>query len=567
MPSSTSLNEEGCVRVLSSEAARYVSVPHLFMVGLTEQSYSSGSGGGLYTEEQYDSLAATAMGPSAIPVAARGYQRSMQLFYDLVTRATESLTFSFAALDNSGQRTPPSPLLDEACRAFGSPLTEALAESPLLTSLPPNDQPPRSHKDWRLLGVQAGLAKKPQLLGALLHNPSTQPVAASLTAAIGLVHHRSHGDSFGPYEGLATTDTARRWLAREYGEKHLWSTSQLETYAGCPYQFFLKHVLRLEPLGDLVLETDHRRLGTIAHRVFVDLHERLAPAERQSKIRVPSDHAKEEFLASFEGAVTSVLESFASFGIDGVLNDLLAEKILHWATSYHQQHEKYDIESSLWEVPLTPTHFELRFGKLRRHADDEQEDVASTDQPLVVDLGDEKILIAGRIDRIDVGQVEGRVVFQVIDYKTAKEFKVTDDDIREGRKLQPALYAMAAAEIVATEDSPAVPLRSGYWLVQKAGFTDKTSRSLYQVEAGQVQPAPGWQELEQAMKQQIKRMVAGVRQGDFPMHNIDEKCTSRCDYSHLCRVGQVRSLDKVWPPPQPSDESLEEPLEKTSQKI
>jgi hypothetical protein len=45
-------------------------------------------------------------------------------------------------------------------------------------------------------------------------------------------------------------------------------------------------------------------------------------------------------------------------------------------------------------------------------------------------------------------------------------------------------------------------------------------------------------------------MIEDIRGGAFPMHSFDDKCTSHCDFKTVCRVGQVRSLEKVWPPPE-----------------
>src|SRR5690606_39314403 len=57
VPASTTLREEGRIRVLSASAARYVSVPHLFVIGLDESSFSSaGSSSGLYSEQALETM-------------------------------------------------------------------------------------------------------------------------------------------------------------------------------------------------------------------------------------------------------------------------------------------------------------------------------------------------------------------------------------------------------------------------------------------------------------------------------------------------------------------------------
>src|SRR5690606_13036000 len=133
------------------------------------------------------------------------------------------------------------------------------------------------------------------------------------------------------------------------------------------------------------------------------------------------------------------------------------------------------------------------------------------------------IQVGGRIDRVDVGQVAGRTVFQVIDYKSASDFTLTDEEAKDGRKLQPPLYALAAAELLGVDGELAVPLRVGYWVLRKAGFGDRTTRELYRVEAGQVAETIDWKEYQPILQEQVKRIVEGVRHAEFPMYSPDEE--------------------------------------------
>ncbi len=230
---------------------------------------------------------------------------------------------------------------------------------------------------------------------------------------------------------------------------------------------------------------------------------------------------------------------------------MLAEEVKRWGGLYYEQHQKYDQLSRAFDEPLAPAHFELRFGKASRDADDAEAE-ASTDEPFVLDLGEGmRIRIGGRIDRVDTGRVGETIVFQVIDYKSASEFTMKSDELHDGRKLQPAVYAMAAAQILSSDSREAVPLRAGYWLVRKQGYGNKTTQELFTVEAGEVSETADWQELQPVVRQRIRELVEGVRDGEFPMYSPVDDCTSNCDYSHVCRVGQVRSLKKVWPPGEP----------------
>lgn len=541
----TPLAEEGCVRVLAAQAARHCRPAHLLLVGLDEQSFSSiDEAAGLYSEQQYDELVAADSQGHAMK-ATPAHERAMHLFYDVLRSASQTVTLSFAALDKSGQPVPPSPLVVEACRPLGPGLLAQLEATPRITPLPPADRRPCSFRDWRLAAVHQAAGRKPALLGAWIHRAASPPAVRAVPDSLLVVLERARGNSFGPLEGVLTSPAAAQWFASRFDADHQWSTSQLETYALCPYRFLLGHVLKIAPLGDTSLEIDYSRRGSLLHRVFGELHARLDALAGDC---LPSEHPPEEFAEALSEAVGVARQQLASFGIEGVLNDLLAQEVAKWAEKYHAQHRQYDQAAPLLDVPLRPAHFELRFGKPSRHADDD-ESPASVDEPYVFDLGDGlAIRLGGRIDRVDVGSLAGDVVFQVIDYKSAAEYKLTDAELHDGRKLQPPLYAMAAAEILAQGSAAAWPLRVGYWVLRQKGFGEQSSRELYRIEGGQVAATDEWQTLQPALQRRVREIVEGVRSGAFPMYSRDDDCTGRCDFAHVCRVHQTRSLQKIWPP-------------------
>ena len=55
---------------------------------------------------------------------------------------------------------------------------------------------------------------------------------------------------------MIDSERATNDLTRRFGAEYLWSASGLEKYAYCPFQFFAGHVLGLEELPELTLETD-----------------------------------------------------------------------------------------------------------------------------------------------------------------------------------------------------------------------------------------------------------------------------------------------------------------------
>jgi hypothetical protein len=119
---------------------------------------------------------------------------------------------------------------------------------------------------------------------------------------------------------------------------------------------------------------------------------------------------------------------------------------------------------SPWKEPGViprPHFFEIDFG-LPGH-----EGVAAA-PPLVLRHEGVEVRVSGRIDRVDVADLEDGAGFWIIDYKTGRSAHYTGADLREFRKLQLTLYAVAVEEVLLKERG-ARPLGLAYWLVTDGG--------------------------------------------------------------------------------------------------
>ncbi|MBC8113628.1 MAG: exodeoxyribonuclease V subunit gamma, partial [Candidatus Saccharimonas sp.] len=97
----------GCVRVLDVEQVRHLSVPHLFVVGLSESSFPQNRADDcLFGDTERRDLAARGL---ALRHREQHQQDEMFLFYNLVTKARASLTLSYPAINRKGQPVFPSP--------------------------------------------------------------------------------------------------------------------------------------------------------------------------------------------------------------------------------------------------------------------------------------------------------------------------------------------------------------------------------------------------------------------------------------------------------------------------
>ncbi len=547
---SVASDEQGAVRVLAAETVRGLSAPYVFLCGLSEKAFPPPHREDcLYTDAD-----ARRWGNSGLPLpsnADRG-RFEMLLFYEVVTRATRHLVLSYPALDAQAQALVPSPFLREVEHVCGAARIPRNAQ-PHLDCIPPTDEVV-SVRDFRIRAVSEALAGREQLFEQLCAHPATSSVARSIVAGLTMTEARDE-QAFGPFEGMFTTDAARRKLSERFGPDHCWSASKLEVYANCPHEFFLRNVLRVRPLDEPELATDFMGRGQMLHWLLARAHRALNDC--QGAPSTPCGKTLSDFTRAVEQLSAELRRQGGAGTLAGGMVEINVRQVLAWLERYQDHHEAYDRLFSDWKQPLRPAHFEVSFGPQREDdADDEwsdSRDPLSRDEPFTLECAGEMVQFNGRIDRIDVGRYGSQAAFTVVDYKSGKLKPRTKlAAVLAGNSLQLPLYALAAEQLLA--ETGAVPFRAAYWHLSGAGYEDQEALKFHLTEDGRLELSDDWSALEDALKSRVAALVRGVRAGEFPMFSTDEKCTGRCDFATVCRVNQARSREKFWQPP-PGDPS------------
>ena len=545
-PAQVGQDETGCVRVLSAESVRNLSAPYVFLAGLSEKAFPPPNRENCIHSEA-DAAQLIAAGLPLVPHAERS-RHEMLLFYEVVTRATRRLILSYSALDQSAQPLSPSPYLIEIERAYGPGRIER-HEQPDLSGVPKLAEV-SSPRDFRTRAVADALEGNHALLVQLKQHPATAEAADSILASLTASSARQRGAGFGQFEGMIESDAGREVLRKRFGESHIWSPSQLEQYARCPFQFFLDRVLLAKPVEDPALIVDYARRGQMVHWLLSTLHRNLN--EQAQSHSSPSQFPEKQFAATIAGLIGDLLTRVKNDRpLDHGLRRLDSQQVAKWLGNYHRQHGKYDAAWIEWDAPLRPAHFEVSFGP-RHHRESQQDelqldtdDSLSTLDPFELICGEEIIRFAGRIDRIDLGAVGGEVVFSIVDYKSSVSARARAKLGLEDYALQLPLYALAAQEMLSARG--ALPFRAAYWHVAGEGY--KEAVKCYIEAGGRLEISPDWESLSARLRKRIRALVEGIRQGQFPMHSADDECTGHCPYSTTCRVNQVRALGKAWQAP------------------
>jgi ATP-dependent helicase/nuclease subunit B len=237
------------------------------------------------------------------------------------------------------------------------------------------------------------------------------------------------------------------------------SSTRLESWAECPFAYFVRHLLQVEPIEDPArqLSISAADRGSLVHEIlqtFVD--DVLArPPEGQPAPYQPwsaGDHARMRELAS------QVCDDYEARGLTGrpVFWRRERARILALADRFLTEDDGHRRGDS-----SRPVAAELRFGYA---------DAAGAADAVVLALADgRRLRFHGAADRVDVSH-DGSI--HVVDYKTGKsdDFRRLgpDNPDERGTKLQLPVYGLAARQFVGR---PEAPVRAHYWFVSdREGF-------------------------------------------------------------------------------------------------
>jgi len=528
-------DESGRVRVLSATSVRGLKIPYMFLAGLSEKAFPPPQREDrLYSDADYRQLI-----QQGLPLVDHGERsrEEMLLFYEVMTCASRRLYLSYPSFDESAQPLCPSPYLEEVVRACGEGRIKR-SETADLSPVPLGDDP-LSLREFRVKALATAVDGNVALLAGLLRYApeDTDSAAESILAGLLLTHQRSQREGFGPTEGIFESQAARDWFAEQYSLKKTFAATSLESYAACPYRFLAERVMKLHQMEDLTLALDYRERGSLAHDVLATFHRNVN--QNAGRPVSPLEMDEEEFDRFLSEAFEQSLGPRGE-GLRASLREIDRRTLLKWAADYRKQHAEYDGQWADFQEPMAPEMFEVSFGRLGK------DDVPpSTERPLELPVGDRVVRLAGRIDRIDTGTVAGQTVFNVLDYKTGSSVSFKQDKVSAGTALQLPLYALAVADLLMPERDP-LAWQAAYWYLSKGGFKSKQAMAMHEFDGERIRPDASWEETRELLASAIVSLVDGIRRAEFPVYNEDEKCTSFCPFSTICRINNIRSLEKTW---------------------
>jgi ATP-dependent helicase/nuclease subunit B len=512
----------GRVRVLPAEQARHLDCDHLFLMGMGERSFPDmGGSGPLFDESERQAFRGAGLD---VRSAADRLPDEMLLFYQLVTRPRRRLILSFPAVDDKGQDLLSSTFLTNVIECFDEGVVPVKKQRMLIEGF--DRVRPLSPAEYRVRWAAGD--NEPV--------PATATMSADLfdhVRAAGSIYRARFGREFTPYDGMLRAPAVLGDVRDRFGPDKIFSPTALENYVACPFRFYLDQVLKLEPLEDPSEEVEAVRRGAAVHRALSRFHQRLNTED----VKIPADDLNERLVGELRRAVEEYASRVSS-PTAKMLWRLEGRRLERAAERYAPHWDKF---RKLWADligPPRPHSFEVDFGL---------GGTAPAAGPLVIRHQTIEVRIGGRIDRIDIAELEdGTVGFWVIDYKTGRSGYYSGTALAAMEKLQLTLYALAVERLLVPG---ARPLGLAYWMVTEAGH----KRGLPSRTTEWLTDADAWPRFRERLEEWVATLVDNIRGGIFPLKPRDENCTNTCPYGQVCRIAQARSVEKTWELPLPTD--------------
>jgi ATP-dependent helicase/DNAse subunit B len=499
--------DDGGVTVMGFRECPHLTFPFVFIGGLVEGVFPS-----LTTRLPFtNSLENARMGTRTLSEILR----EEQYYFIAALLSAQKTVYLSASLADGEKKLLTSAFFERVRMRTGDCPWPALIEYPVASR--------------RTAAIDAGKGIRDEKACSVLSLIPASLDISDLTERINMERYHRRAGCDSPYDGILSGDESiNAILAGQYGPDHVWSPTSLETYATCPFAYFLNRVIGLEALPEVEPNLSASDRGTAIHNVLSTFY-REWRAAGNAKVTLSSLTDATEMILRLANA------ELEKYSFESPLWD--ATKILMLGNprngpGYFErflQSETLEADSA-----LVPSCFEFSFGM----GTDASDDPASSPEPVEIASpdGTKKLRIRGRIDRIDI-TAEGQ--FLIYDYKSGRDHPKAKD-IEAGTALQLPLYLLAFGQITGTYG-----IGGGYYKIRREVernivLANTAAKDLI---ISRLRPSADFTGTIQHSRECAFAYIEGIQKGQFPLPP-EEKCPNEyCDFKRICRFDPYRVLE------------------------
>ena len=202
------------------------------------------------------------------------------------------------------------------------------------------------------------------------------------------------------------------------------SQTSIDEYLDCPFGYFCKYVMHLGE--DDIAEFDARNTGNFIHAILENFFRTIYESGR-----TVADLTENERIDLTRASAEKHLQELG----DDVINASFKTKIKIDRLCRAALPVVDGLCDELSKAKFVPRFFELELDFTEK----------AVPNPIMLDTDSGKVMIKGKIDRVDAFEKDNDIYLRVIDYKTGnKDF--SPDDMKNGSNLQMFLYLKSLVE-------------------------------------------------------------------------------------------------------------------------
>ena len=306
---------------------------------------------------------------------------------------------------------------------------------------------------------------------------------------------------------------------REGLDRSAVSATSLESWAACPFRYFLGHVLRLGMVEtpEEIMTISPLERGSLVHKI---LERFIRDAGAEGRLPEPGEGWSKRARDHIMEIADEEFDAAESRGVTG--------KRTLWKL------EKQDIEADLDTFLEEDAQVRSEHGSIGIRVE-AAFGFAGVPQAGMELTDGTRIGFRGMADRLDIS-ADGTSVL-VIDYKTgsARSYRELEGDVIDrGKRLQLGIYSLAARNI----EPAAGRVRAAYWFATARGGFQFAPRDFLDM---------GDERTDRRFREGISTIVGGIRRGLFPA-NPGRQDRGRgsncrfCDFDSLCPTRR----NEIW---------------------
>lgn len=455
------------------------------------------------------------------------FQRKEEhFFYQCVCQATDYLYLSFPRTFEENEETIVSSFLEEVRERFGSGGESNVPVKTVIATAHEVKQISSRSEVAQTLLTNLWQASPDESLLLSLYNYALERGLLSPSIFMRLrIERERQGNHYGVFDGVIQDPNIQKQLQQQFSRGHIYSLTQFNTYAACPFKFFCQRILRLNPRSEASIDLVALDRGRLLHEI---LHKFFSKYTNQSLSR----SMQELYLQEIRDVAYEVFSRYEKVALPLHLQiwELEKAEIIETLSAFIE-HE-IDYQEQVAPSGTQPYHLELDFGLTKK------------DGHLQFKRNSDVIKVRGRIDRVDRSQ-DGKYV--AYDYKSSSGYDMRE--MRMGTDLQIPLYILALRKLFLKDGEEIVG--GGYYLLKDGKRTKGLYLSEYATYTGISKRAESniereeWEELLQLTEERLWQYVYGIRRGDFRVRPKLPIFCPHCDYRTVCRYNKQRIQSKI----------------------